>query len=90
MFAIMVYYVNTKRAAKVLKVSRRYLSWVQNSVFEGDITHGRLNALKGELSKIIDDSEDCILFYLWHFKNYASREYIGMSKGQLIEENGVV
>lgn len=90
MFVIMVYDVNTKRVAKVLKVSRRYLSWVQNSVFEGDITPGKLNALKDELGRIIDDSEDSILFYIWYFKNYACREYIGMSKGRLIEENGVV
>ena len=78
-----------KRIAKVLKVSRRYLSWVQNSVFEGDITPGKLNALKGELGKIINDAEDSILFYTWHFKNYALRECIGRSKG-LLEENGII
>ena len=89
MFVIMVYDVNVKRVAKVLKVSRRYLSWVQNSVFEGDITPGKLNALKGELNKIIDDAEDSILFYTWHFKNYALKECIGMSKG-FIEENGLI
>lgn len=89
MFVIMVYDVNVKRVAKVLKVSRRYLSWVQNSVFEGDITPGKLNALKAELVKIIDDAEDSILFYTWHFKNYALRECIGMSKG-FTDENGVI
>ena len=89
MFVIMVYDVNVKRAAKVLKVSRRYLSWVQNSVFEGDITPGKLSALKGELGKIIDETEDSVLFYTWHFKNYATRECIGMSKG-FTEENGVI
>lgn len=89
MFVIMVYDVNAKRVAKVLKVSRRYLSWVQNSVFEGEITPGRLKALKGELGKIINDGEDNILFYLWQFKNYAYRECIGMSKG-LINEYGII
>ena len=89
MFVIMVYDVNVKRAAKVLKVSRRYLSWVQNSVFEGDITPGKLNALKSELTKIINETEDSILFYTWHFKNYALRECIGISKA-LTEENGIV
>ena len=90
MFVIMAYDVNIKRAAKVLKVSRRYLSWVQNSVFEGEITPGRLKALQGELSKIINDSEDSILFYSWHFKNYSQREYIGIRKGIIIEENGLI
>ena len=89
MFVIMVYDVNVKRVAKVLKVSRRYLSWVQNSVFEGEITPGRLNALKGELGKIINEAEDSVLFYVWRFKNYTCREHIGMSKG-LIEENVII
>ncbi len=89
MFVIMVYDVNVKRVAKVLKVSRRYLSRVQNSVFEGDITTGKLNALKFELGKIINEAEDSVLFYTWHFKNYACRECIGISKG-LIEESGIV
>ena len=89
MFIIMVYDVNIKRIAKVLKVSRRYLSWVQNSVFEGEITPGKLNALKGELEKIIDKTEDNILFYIWHFKNYTLKECIGISKA-LNQENGII
>lgn len=89
MFVIMVYDVNVKRVAKVLKVSRRYLSWVQNSVFEGEITPGKLSALKRELNGIIDDGEDSVLFYTWHFKNYTCRESVGMNKG-FIEENGVI
>ena len=52
MFVIMVYDINVKRVAKVLKTSRRYLSWVQNSVFEGEITPGCLGALKRDLTKI--------------------------------------
>ena len=85
----MVYDINIKRVAKVLKVSRRYLSRVQNSVFEGEITPGRLKALQSELNKIINDTEDSILFYVWHFKNYSQREQIGISKG-LIDENGLI
>ncbi|MBQ6971872.1 MAG: CRISPR-associated endonuclease Cas2 [Synergistaceae bacterium] len=89
MFVIMVYDVNIKRAAKVLKVSRRYRSWVQNSVFEGEITPGKLKLLKRELGKTIDEAEDSVLFYIWHFKNYACLECLGMNKG-LIDENGLI
>ena len=63
MFVIMVYDVNSRRVAKVLKTSRRYLQRVQNSVFEGEITPGRLTALKNELGAIINENEDSILFY---------------------------
>ena len=34
MFVILVYDVGEKRVAKVLKICRKYLTWVQNSVLE--------------------------------------------------------
>ena len=80
MFVIMVYDVNEKRVAKVLKTSRRYLLWVQNSVFEGEITPGLLNSLKRDLSKIIDETEDSILFYVWYHYSYSRRDFLGVNK----------
>ena len=85
----MVYDVNVKRVTKVLKTSRRYLSWVQNSVFEGEITPGRLDALKRDLREIIDETEDSILFYVWNTKHYKYRETLGMNRG-FIDENGII
>ena len=38
MYVILVYDVDQKRTAKMLKLCRRYLSWIQNSVFEGEIS----------------------------------------------------
>lgn len=89
MFVIMVYDVNVKRVAKVLKTSRRYLLWVQNSVFEGEITKGKLNALKSELRAIINDAEDSVIFYVWPSKLYAKRECIGMNK-DFMDELGMI
>ena len=37
MFVILVYDIKEQRVTKVLKKCREYLSWVQNSVFEGEI-----------------------------------------------------
>ena len=48
MFVIMVYDVNQKRVAKVLKIARKYLNWVQNSVLEGEITDAKYEKLKVE------------------------------------------
>ena len=48
----MVYDINVKRVQKVLKICRKYLTWVQNSVFEGEITPGKLERLKRELESI--------------------------------------
>jgi len=38
MFVIMVYDVGAERLPKVLSIGRRYLTWIQNSVFEGEIS----------------------------------------------------
>ncbi len=80
MFVIMVYDVNAKRVGKVLKTSRRYLVRVQNSVFEGDITPGKLNSLKKELGGIIHEDEDSVLFYVWRIGHYNCRDCIGVNK----------
>jgi len=81
MFVIMVYDVNEKRVNRVLKVSRKYLSWIQNSVLEGEITEAKLFKLKTELNNIINEEEDSIVFYKFRTKLYTDREIIGIKKG---------
>ncbi|WP_156273086.1 CRISPR-associated endonuclease Cas2 [Neomoorella glycerini] len=81
MFVILVYDVNVKRVAKVLKTCRRYLHWVQNSVLEGDITEANLKKLKVELMKIIDKEEDSIIIYILRTTKYSARQIVGLNKG---------
>ena len=45
MYVILVYDFGEKRVAKMLKLCRKYLCWVQNSVFEGEISAVRLKEL---------------------------------------------
>lgn len=80
MFVILVYDIKEKRVAKVLKVCRKYLNWVQNSVFEGEITKAKLIKLKTELSKIIKKDEDSILFYKFRTLKYYERDVMGKEK----------
>jgi CRISPR/Cas system-associated endoribonuclease Cas2 len=47
----MVYDINEKRVNKVLKIARKYLTWVQNSVLEGEITEAKFLKLKWEKKK---------------------------------------
>ncbi|MFZ7103594.1 MAG: CRISPR-associated endonuclease Cas2 [Peptococcaceae bacterium] len=81
MFVILVYDVNQKRVAKVLKRSRKYLYWVQNSVLEGDISEANFTKLKMELAKIIKEEEDSLIFYTFRTTKYSNRETIGLKKG---------
>lgn len=81
MFTIMVYDIGEKRVSKVLKIARKYLYWVQNSVFEGEISDAKLAKLKEELLKKIDKEEDSVIFYHFRTTRYTKREIIGIKKG---------
>lgn len=81
MYVILVYDVNVKRVAKVLKVARRYLTWVQNSVLEGEVTEAKFRALQTELERVVDRQEDSLLFYILGNQKYAKRQLIGVRKG---------
>lgn len=65
MFVLMVYDIDIKRVVRVLKTARRYLRRVQNSVFEGEISPGRLASLKADLAGLIEPEYDSVLFYTW-------------------------
>jgi CRISPR-associated protein Cas2 len=81
LFVIMVYDVNVKRVAKVLKRSRKYLYWVQNSVLEGEVSETNLSKLKMELARIIKENEDSVIFYTFRTTKYSKRETMGLKKG---------
>ncbi len=80
MYLIAVYDVGEKRVAKVLKICRKYLNWVQNSVLEGEITKARFEKLKMELNDAIKNSEDSVIFYILRDTKYSSREILGTEK----------
>ncbi len=75
------YDINVKRVAKVLKRSRKYLYWVQNSVFEGEISEANYKKLKMELAQIINEDEDSIIYYTFRTTKYSKREIMGLKKG---------
>jgi CRISPR-associated protein Cas2 len=81
MQVILVYDINEKRVQKVLKTCRKYLFWVQNSVFEGEITEAKLEKLKRELLGIINTDEDSVIIYMFRSSWYSKRELLGAKKG---------
>jgi len=81
MFAIVVYDFNVKRVAKALKISRKYFNWIQNSVFEGEITKANLEKYKMEMKKILNPDEDSVIIYSFRDMKYSKREIVGLDKG---------
>ena len=87
MYVILVYDVEQKRVAKALKTCRGYLHWVQNSVFEGEITEGKLKELLKRLKIVINKKKDSILLYKFDQEKVVEKEIIGLEKapvGQMI------
>jgi CRISPR-associated protein Cas2 len=80
-YVILVYDVCEKRTVKILKLCRKYLNWVQNSVFEGEITKAGLKKLKMEINQVIVPREDSVIVYTLRNTMYSHREIIGLCKG---------
>jgi len=80
MYIILVYDIGEKRVQRVHKLLKRYLNWVQNSVFEGDLTEGRFEAMKIELNKRMKNDEDSVIVYKLGSLKYTEREIIGVEK----------
>lgn len=82
MFVILVYDFGEKRVAKALKICRKYLTWVQNSVFEGEITRGNFKKLKMELTSKMVKEEDSLIIYTFSSTKYSNKEIIGLEKNK--------
>ncbi|BCS93385.1 CRISPR-associated endonuclease Cas2 [Metallosphaera javensis (ex Sakai et al. 2022)] len=76
MYVILVYDIDETRVNRVLKTCRKYLVWVQRSVFEGEITEGRLELLRAELGKIMRD-QDYVVIYRMENRKGVKREILG-------------
>lgn len=79
-YLIITYDIGEERVNKVRKILKKYFMWVQNSVFEGDITAGRLQKCRLELTKTIDAEEDSIYFYSLENRLNYKKTVMGVEK----------
>ncbi|HNR67764.1 MAG TPA: CRISPR-associated endonuclease Cas2 [bacterium] len=80
MYIVLVYDVEQKRVAKALKVCRGYLNWIQNSVFEGELTDGQYKELQQKLRKVISIKKDSVLFFKMNSETAFAKEIMGIEK----------
>lgn len=84
MYVILVYDMGEKRVGKMLKHCRKYLTWIQNSVFEGEITEVKLKELILEAKKFMQESEgDSIIVFKSRDVKWLDKEIIGVEKNSL-------
>ncbi len=81
-YYIAVYDVNQKRVGKMLKLFRRYLNWVQNSVFEGELSIAQHQQLQQEADDLMEE-EDSVIFYQLRDELYMERVVLGKERAEI-------
>jgi CRISPR-associated protein Cas2 len=83
MYIISMYDVGEKRVGKMLKLFRRYLNWIQNSVFEGEITEVKLLELKHKAMMIMDEETDSLIIFKTRQEKWLDKEIVGHERQEL-------
>ncbi len=83
MYIILVYDIGEKRVGKMLKLCRQYLNWIQNSVFEGELTPAQLRELKMKARDIMKPTEDSLIIFTSRNEQWLEKEVIGKEKNEL-------
>ncbi|AFK22390.1 CRISPR-associated endonuclease Cas2 [Pyrococcus sp. ST04] len=81
MYIVVVYDVGVERVNKVKKFLRQHLNWVQNSVFEGEVTLAEYERIKAGLRKLIDENYDAVVIY--KLRSMPPRETLGIEKNPI-------
>ena len=83
MYVILVYDVGEKRVGKMLRLVRKYLSWIQNSVFEGEITDVKLKELKFQAKEIMDLNTDSLIIFASRNEKWLEKEIVGYERSSV-------
>lgn len=83
MYVVLVYDVGEKRVAKMLRLCRKYLNWIQNSVFEGEITEVKLKELKHQAKQIMTEETDSLIIFSSRDEKWLDKEIIGNERSSI-------
>lgn len=88
MYVILVYDIKMDDGGprvlrRVFKICKRYLSHVQKSVFEGELTAAKLAALKRELKKWIREDKDSLIVFHSLNKRWLKKEFWGINESEI-------
>lgn len=83
MYVILVYDMGEKRVAKMLKLCRKYLNWIQNSVFEGEISEVRLKELTLKAEEMMDLETDSLIIFSSRTEKFLNKQIIGKERSSI-------
>lgn len=67
----------------MLKLCRQYLNWIQNSVFEGELTEVKLKELIYKAKNIMNAEKDSIIVFSSRQEKWLEKQVIGKEKNEL-------
>lgn len=84
MYIILIYDIaqdngGAKVSRNIFKTCKKYLTHVQKSVFEGEITPALLVKLRMELDKYIRDEEDSVIVFSSRQERWLEKEFWGVA-----------
>lgn len=84
MYVILVYDIVTDEEGKmilpkVFKICKKYLTHIQHSVFEGNISMPKITALKNELKQFIRKDVDSVILFSSRDERWLKKEFIGLN-----------
>ena len=82
MYIVLVYDVSKdengqKRWSHIFKICKKYLTHIQNSVFEGELSKGQLAQLQKELKEYIDKELDSVIIFKSRQEKWLDKEFWG-------------
>lgn len=82
MYVLLIYDIITDEqgpyvSRNVFKICKRYLTNIQKSVFEGNLTKLQLYSLKTELSEYIRKNKDSVIIFSSRSENWVKKEFLG-------------
>lgn len=82
MYIVLVYDVSqaengARRWSRIFKICKKYLTHIQNSVFEGELSKGQLAQLQKELKEYIDKELDFVIIFKSRQEKWLDKEFWG-------------
>lgn len=83
MYVILVYDMKQERVGRMLRLCRRYLNWIQNSVFEGEISEVKLAELLIKARTVMNEDEDSVLIFKSRTQQWIEKQVVGVERNSL-------
>lgn len=82
MYIVLVYDVSKdengqKRWSHIFKICKKYLTHIQNSVFEGEMSTVQLEKLRGELKPHVNTNLDSVILFKSRSEKWLDKEFWG-------------